>query len=282
LFIPKKYQPANQDYQSSIGIVVDMLRYMQSHIKQKIILVGDGYFAKRKLLKTCIELKIPLISRLQSNAALYQPLKKHISKKRGRPPLYGKRLPILTRSAKATKGFSELTLKLYGKDRRVRVKRIDAVWKPAGQVIQILIVYYANQKKPAFFFSTDLSLSIEDILSRVAARWSLENIFKDLKEHLGWSHWQCRVEKAVRRSATLTCSAASLLTLWSLSQASQRQPEFWDPMPWYTGKATPSMKDMIEQLRARILDQSFNAITRHCRTTAEKERALRDLIRIAA
>jgi len=56
-------------------------------------------------------------------------------------------------------------------------------------------------------------MSVADILKRVAARWSLENIFKDIKEHLGWSHWQCPVEKAVRRSATLTCSAASLLLL---------------------------------------------------------------------
>lgn len=175
-----------------------------------------------------------------------------------------------------------MTLKLHGKKRRIQVKRVDAVWKPAGQMIQVVIVYYSHQKKPAFFFCTDLSFSVKDILTRVAARWSLKNIFKDLKEHLGWSHWQCRVEKAVSRSATLTCCAASLLTLWSLGQASQKQPELWDPLPWYTQKATPSMRDMIEQLRARILDQSFYAVNHYCRIMAEKERVIRSLFRLAA
>jgi hypothetical protein len=280
LFVPKKYQPENHVYKSSIEIAVNMLRYLQRHIKQNIILVGDGYFAKHKLLKTCIELKIPLISRLQSNAALFHTPEQ--VKKRGRPPLYGKRLSPLSQQAKNKNGFSELTLKLYGKKRRIRVKRVDAIWKPAGQKIQVMIVYYDKQKKPAFFLCTDLSFSAKDIVTRVAARWSLENIFKDLKEHLGWSHWQCRVEKAVCRSATLTCSAASLLTLWSLNQASQRQPEFWDPLPWYTRKATPSMKDMIEQLRDQILDQSFYAINHQCKTIAEKERAIRCLCKLAA
>ncbi|MBN2357350.1 transposase [candidate division KSB1 bacterium] len=253
---------------------------IQRHIKQTIILVCDGYFAKRLLLRMCIQLKIPLISRLQSNAALFQAPK--AVRKRGRPSLYGMRLPSLSKLAKSKKGFLELTLKLYGKKRQVRVKRVDAIWKPAGQMIQILIVYYNNQKKPAFFFCTDLSLPVKDILSRVAARWSLENILKDLKEHLGWSHWQCRVEKAVSRSATLTCSAASLLTLWSLKQASQRQQELWDPLPWYTHKTSPSMKDMIEQLRARILDTTFYAINHQCKTIAEKERAICTLFRFAA
>lgn len=116
----------------------------------------------------------------------------------------------------------------------------------------------------------------------MAARWSLENTFQDLKEQLGWSHWQCRVEKAVCRSATLTCSAATLLTLWSLQQASERQPEFWEPLPWYRHKVNPSMKDMIEQLRARILDQSFYAVKHQCRTMAEKERVIRTIFSLAA
>jgi len=281
LFVPKKHMPNDHSYKSSIEMVCEMLRYVQDHLKQKIILVGDGFFAKRKLRRTCIELSIPLISRLQSNAGLYAKPALAI-KRRGRPPRFGEKLPALGQLAKTKNGFCEYDLKLYGKKHHLRVKRVEAIWKPAGQLIQILIVYYRHQSKPAFFFSTDLSLSVKDILTRVAARWSLENIFKDLKEQLGWSHWQCRVEKAVCRSATLTCSAASLLTLWSLQQASQRQPELWDPLPWYTHKANPSMKDMIEQLRARILDQSFYAVKHQCKTMAEKERVIRTIFSLAA
>lgn len=281
LFVPKKYVQQEHSYKSSIAMACEMLCYVQDYLKQKIILVGDGFFAKQQLLRTCIGRSIPIISRLQNNAAIYAKPKK-AAKRRGRPRLFGERMPALSQLAKDKKGFSDYDLKLYGKKRHVRVKRVDAIWKPAGQLIQILIVYYKQRSKPAFFFCTDLTFSVKDILTRVAARWSLENTFKDLKEQLGWSHWQCRVEKAVCRSATLTCSAASMLTLWSLQQASQRQPELWDPLPWYRNKVNPSMKDMVEQLRARILDQSFYAIKHHCKTMAEKERAIRTLFSLAA
>ena len=282
LFVPKNSLPSDREYQSSIDLAVEMITYLKSNIKQNLILVADGYFAKRKLLGACQSNAIPLISRLQSNAALYGAPEPVRRPQRGRPAKYGRRLPSLAEMATQRRDFIDLSLKLYGKKRHLKVKRIKAIWKPAAQMIHILIVLYEKQKKPAYFFCTDGSLSTEDILTRVAARWSLENTFKDLKEHLGWSHWQCRVENAVSRSATLTCVAASLLMLWSLKEATQRHPEFWDTVPWYTHKATPSIRDMIEQLRNRILDVSFFAIHRNCQTMAEKERAFRQLVRLAA
>jgi hypothetical protein len=282
LFVPGKYLPKNQEYHSSIEIASEMILYVKEHIKQKLILVADGYFAKRMLIRTCIQNGITLISRLQSNAALYLVPEARPRNQKGRSRKYGQRLPSLTKLATKQKDFATMELTLYGKKRHLRVKRIDALWKPAGQVIQVIIVFYENQKKPAFFFSTDLEMSVANILTRVAARWSLENLFKDIKEHLGWNHWQCRVEKAVRRSATLTCSAASLLILWSHQHASQQQPEFWDVLPWYSKKASPSFKDMLEQLRCRIIDITFLSLKQSGQTMAENETIIRDLLKLAA
>lgn len=282
LCVPEKYVPKDQTYHSSIELASEMILYVKEHIKQKLILVADGFFAKKRLMRTCIENDITLISRLQSNAALYLLPKQDNPKKRGRPRKYGQRLAPLKQLAKRKNGFENMEIKLYGKKRKLRVKRIDALWKPAGQLIQVLIVFYEKQKKPAFFFSTDMDISVADILKRVAARWSLENIFKDIKEHLGWSHWQCRVEKAVSRSATLTCAAASLLLLWSHQQASKKQPEFWDVLPWYSKKASPSFKDMIEQLRCQIIDSVFLALKQSSQIKPENETIFRDLLKLAA
>jgi hypothetical protein len=146
----------------------------------------------------------------------------------------------------------------------------------------VLIVIYEIAKKSSFFFFTDVSLSIEAILMRVAAQWSIESLFKDLIEHLGWSDWQCRVEKAVSRSARLTCSATSLLMLWSLHKASSRQPELWDVVPWYTSKSIPSFKDMMDQLRYQTLETIFLVIQREGQTMQKKEAQYRQLLRLAA
>jgi hypothetical protein len=283
LFVSQKALSKGATYKSTIDLACDMVQMLKGKIKQKVILVADGYFAKQKLLRTCAQTGVTLISRLQSNAALYQaPKSLRGPKPRGRPRKYGKKLASLKMIAKKSKGFTELTLKLYGKERCVKVKRFEALWKPAGQSIDVLIVFYEKAKKPTFFFCTDPSLSTEAILTRVAARWSIESLFKDLKEHLGWSDWQCRVEKAVSRSATLTCSAASLLTIWSLQQASSRQPELWDVVPWYTNKSIPSFQDMLEQLRCQTLDTTFLAIQRSGQTMQKKEAQYRQLMRLAA
>lgn len=283
LFIPQKALAPGQPYQSTIDLACEMVHVLKDTIKQKVILVADGYFAKRHLLRTCAQTEVSFISRLQSNAALYHlPTPPRCLKRRGRPRKYGQKLLPLRRIARNPNGFEELTLKLYGKERQVNVKRFRALWKPAGQAIEVLIVFYEKAKKPSYFFCTDPDLSTEAILTRVAARWSIESLFKDLKEHLGWSDWQCRVEKAVSRSATLTCSAASLLMLWSLHKASSRQPELWDVVPWYTSKAIPSFKDMMNQLRYQTLETTFLAIQREGQTMQKKEAQYRQLLRLAA
>lgn len=67
----------------------------------------------------------------------------------------------------------------------------------------------------------DLSLSVERILTLVTSRVSIEILFSDLKKHLRMKDWQCRIERTVVRSVPLTCVATTLLTLWSLVEASE-------------------------------------------------------------
>lgn len=73
------------------------------------------------------------------------------------------------------------------------------------------------KRRPAYFFSMDLSLRAEDILRRVIAWWSLETLFRDTKEHLGLQDWQCGPELA----GPLTCVAATPLMLWSHEEGAQ-------------------------------------------------------------
>jgi hypothetical protein len=84
------------------------------------------------------------------------------------------------------------------------------------------MVQFDNSKSLAYFFSTELSLTVQQVLTLVAARWSIETFFSDLKKHLGMKDWQVRIEGSVTRSVPLTCVATSLLMLWSLQEANQR------------------------------------------------------------
>ena len=162
--------------------------------------------------------------------------------------------------------------------RDIRVHAFTAVWKPADGLIKVLIVHWPRAKRPRYFFCTNLNRSIAFILHLVAARWAVETAFKDMKEHLGFGDYQCRRETAVSRSANLTCAALSLLTLWSLRESSQRQPELWDAVPWYPHKRYLSVLDMQEQLRAKSIQRSILSIFMG---KARKSRKIKQLLALA-
>lgn len=257
LYVPKKEQQKGTSYESRIDIAISIIKNIQSVLKRSFILVADAAYAKTRLIRFCILTGITFISRLRSDAALYSKLDQNDNAKkgRGRPRKYGKRLPPLSELAKDICSFKRLTVNLYGKERKVWVKALTAVWKPAGALIKVLMVYYPKKSGPNFFFSTDLSLEPEQMLRIIAGRWSIENAFKDLKTHLGFGEDQCRDRNAIERYNNISCHSLSLLTLWSLLEASSREPELFDVPPWNSNKAVPSILDMLFQLKNKAITQ---------------------------
>jgi hypothetical protein len=255
LFVPAGALPTGRTFRSRIDIAVDMMNRIKRFVNTTFTVVSDGLYAKQNLVRHCIGEGIVFVSRLRSDAGLYAIPKPHSG--RGRPRKYGRHLPSLDTLSQHPNGFETHHLILYGKVHRVQVKKVVGIWKPAGQPIQVLVVRFGGAKSCSYFFSTDLELSVHRILTLVAARWSIETLFSDLKEQLGMKDWQVRTQEAVERSIPLTCAATTLLILWSLGEASQRTPEFWDVQPWENDKDSPSVADMLHQLKARSLSATI-------------------------
>lgn len=283
LFAPRN-KGANGPENNRIDLTIDVLGRIKMFLKRRFILVVDALYAKRRLIRFCIQNKITMISRLQSNAALYCPLVCTRNGKRGRPRKYGPRMSSLAEMAKDRKGYRNYSVLFYRKQKTLAVKTIEALWKPAGKVVRVLIVRFRenNTVRYSYFFCTDLELSVLEIIERVCGRWSIEQVFFDLKEHLGLSHWQCRKKQAVRRSATLNCVALSMLTLWCYLETSQTQCELWDRLPWYTHKSTVSVLDMIRLLREKSISQSIFCIIRGSPINAKNINDINALLKRAA
>jgi hypothetical protein len=259
LYVPRKSLTDGHEHHSRVALAVQMITRICNSLQRSMILVVDGGYVRRLMLGCAGLLHATLIGRLRSDAALYELPPKTRKTRRGRPRKYGPRLPKLSVLAQSVT-YTTCRLKLYGRMRDLRVHAFTAVWKPADGLIKVLIVHWPRAKRPRYFFCTDLDRSITFILHLVAARWAMETAFKDMKEHLGFGDYQCRRETAVSRSANLTCAALSLLTLWSLRESSQRQPELWDAVPWYPHKRYLSVLDMQEQLRVKSIQRSILSI----------------------
>ena len=286
LFIPEKEcTKTDTPFLTKIDISISMLKGIKEYFSTlSITLVADALYAKKKLLQWCIESKVTMITRLRSDAALFEPVRPSKTKTRGRPPVKGKRLPALGRLAEEAKKFSSLTLTLYGEEKTVLYRQFQAYWRPAGTVVNVVIVKYPQKRgsTTAYFLSTDCSQSVESILTLVAARWSLENAFKDMKQHLGLGSWQCRNERAVIRSVPMTCAAYSTLMLWSHQQINEFAPTLWDAMPWNQGKDTVSIGDILYQLKSQCVTQSILSILPKDRVSEQKIEQLQELFSIAA
>ncbi len=282
LFIPKNQLEEKVQYKSRISIAIEMITRIQLFLNQSFTLVADGLYAKRQLVRFCIEKGITLISRMRNDAVLYSLPKACKPRKRGRPRKYGKRLGNPKTFGADPKGFKTIRLKLYGELHNINYKTMIAIWKPAGAPIKLFIVRFDDSKALSYFFSTDISTSVERALTILAARWSIETLFSDLKEHLGMKDWQVRVQGSVMRSVPLTCVATSLLMLWSMLEANQKAPEFWDIQPWVSQKSSPSMFDLMNQFKARCISKSIFDIFRDKGIEAQKYRQIETILRRAA
>ena len=282
LFVPEKQLDKNHQFRSRIQIAIDLIDKIKTFINKRFIVIADGLYAKKDLVKYCIKEKVTFISRLRSDAALFQKPKPVIVKKRGRPRTFGKRLPSLSQLASNKNDFKQYQLKLYGKQCCVKIKSFCAIWKPAATEIKVLIVYFDNMANPCYFFCTDLHLSDTKIVELIAARWSIETLFSDLKDHLGLCDWQCRIEQSVVRSVPLTCVATSILLLWSHQQSQKNQLEFWDVTPWYKNKASPSVYDMICQLKAKCISKTIFSVLPKWAIKGEKSQQIELFLKLAA
>ena len=282
LFVPEKQIDKNHQFRSRIRIAIDLIDNLKTSINKRLIVVADGLYAKKDLVKYCIKEKVTFISRLRSDAALFlkpQPVR---IKRRGRPRIFGKRLAPLSQLAAHKDEFKQYHLELYGRQCAVLIKSFYAIWKPAGAQVKVLIVYFDNATTPSYFFCTDLRLSDTKIVEFIAARWSIETLFADLKEHLGLGDWQCRTEQSVIRSVPLTCVATSMLLLWSHQQLQKNQLEFWDATAWYKNKSSPSVYDMICQLKAKCISKSIFSILPKRAITGNKSKQIELFLKLAA
>jgi hypothetical protein len=103
----------------------------------------------------------------------------------------------------------------------------------------------------------------EQVLSRYAARWSLEVTNHDGKGQLGFEEPQGWTKLAARRTAPIAMLLYSLVVLWFSREGHRHyQPP---TRPWYIGKTDASFADMLAALRCQSVKDEVLAMHLHGR-----------------
>jgi Transposase DDE domain len=82
----------------------------------------------------------------------------------------------------------------------------------------VKVVVLAGIKEPIVLFSTDLSLSMAQIIEIYGARFTIELAIRDLKGHFGLADYQCYLTPAIHRFVHLACLAFCLYRLIQLKE----------------------------------------------------------------
>jgi hypothetical protein len=246
-----KRGPADPGHRTRPELAVELIRRFARWFPAREILVsGDSAYGGKSVLRHLPE-NAGMISRVASNAALYEPAPPPRPKQKGPRRKKGDRLPAMADwAADETKPWEGLEFDQYGLHARLQVKTIRGLYYKAGKdrLLVIVLVRDLEGGRPGqMFYCTRLDWDARTILSRYAARWGVEVMHQNAKQMMGLEDPANRTPKAVERTAPVGLALYGLTLIW-FDREGRRSLSFPD-RPWYPGKEEPSYADILGALR---------------------------------
>ena len=257
-----------EDFRTRHDFVLESLKLLQEWSSLPIEVVGDGAYFNDSLIRPLHERGIPLTGRMRRDATLRaDPAPRHAHAK-GRRPKYGRRLPPLPEIACSGGDWKLVQVHIYRTDVTLRVKLLDAWWPTCGQRIRIAIVRRVRgQKGVTYLATTDLTRSAIDLIECFARRWTIEQLFSDVKLHLGLDSAEVRKPRSVFRHALFTFACATWIQVWH----HRREAKTLRHGDSSSGHSLRSLCAKLRQLRGVLIDQVL--FSKHLRPTRSRRNA---------
>lgn len=247
--------------------------------QRKFILAGDGGFSTHDLARFAQRhlSRATLIGRFYPGANLYAPPPAR-QRKGGRPRLKGAKLPSpsqVVRHARRTR----LTAAWYGGGtRRVEIVTGVGQWYKGGQglvaVCWVFVHDLTGTHRDEYFFSTDVTMSAQEIIEAFTGRWSIEVMFEEMRAHLGLETTRGRKQETILRLVPCLFglySVVALLYVW-LPEKARTAGIQWQ------GKDTVTFSDALTCVRRYLWREWVFETGGHHLAFSKLAPAFRDLL----
>jgi hypothetical protein len=222
--------------------------------------VVDGGYSKRPFLRPAAELGVVVVGRLPKNASLRDLPEQPPSGKRGPKPTYGKNKVVLKLRAGQLRGWEEVTCWQYGQRVTKLVKSFLATWRPAGGVVRVVLVQEEDRGDNwRAYFCTKPDAAPGEILEMAAARTTIEQTFKDMKEVWGAAQQQVRNLQANVGCFNLNGWMYSLVEAWAWGRAEEELVDRGNS-PWDWEYRRPSHADKRKALQRHVMRGEIDAV----------------------
>ena len=182
-------------FESKMQQAATMIKEVRNYFQQSVLIVTDSWFGNNGLwlrLNRGETGCFYLLSRMRTNITLYDFALASTGKpKVGRPRKYGERLGSVNDCATKWKEKAQTyTVFLYGKKREVQTYSQTVMLKTMKCPMRVVWCY--RRTRYITLITTDLTLSVEQIIEYYGARWKIESGFKEIKQEIGSSKSQAR------------------------------------------------------------------------------------------
>jgi hypothetical protein len=225
--------------------------------RTRITLVTDSWFGNNGLWKPLhdqLGIWIDMISRLRSNNNIFELPGPHRTGRAGRPKKYGRKLGSTAMLADRFKSLAnEYKVNLYGRDRTVVAYERVVMLKTIRCAVKVVWIYRRTQW--VALYSTDLTLSVRQIIEYYGARWKIEAFFKELKRDMGSAETQTRHPNAVANHLHFCMMATSVA--WIYATRVEKTPKRRHAVE---GRAHYAFSDVRRSVTKAALDENFDIL----------------------
>jgi hypothetical protein len=278
--IAAKHRPA---FRTKLEMAVELVRWAVSwlgHLGKPVWVVTDGAYAKAPFLKPMRALAVTVVSRLRKDSALWTVPGTRAPHRRGPNRTYGEQRIVLAKRAGQKRGWATGTFDLYGKATEKKYKTFVATWRPAGGAIRVVLV--DEPKGWVAFFCTDTTATVANILESVAARFSLEIAFRDVKEVVGAGQQQVRFVRANVGAFHICLWTFTMTEAWAWTRDEKELAGHRSASPWDDVARRPSHADKRRAWRRELLGNEIRAVLHTGATEQELRAAAERMLNLAA
>jgi len=223
-------------FQTKITMAKRMLQTFRLPIPCKVYLLADSWYWAKELAQLCRKYGYHMISQLKTTSVVF---------------MSGNKTKLTTLST-IISAYREVSVFVYGKNKTLKIARFVGIIQGLGKVA--VVVVKEKRKKTSYLVSTNLHLSALDIVKYYAKRWKIEQMIKDLKQRLGFGHYQVRNPQAIQRHVALVLLSYCILILLKILQRSRDPSASWNL----------SIRSLASHVRRHILLENitvtFNAM----------------------
>jgi len=233
-----------------------------------------------------------VVGRFPISAKLYEMPPPPPPKRRGAPRKKGDLIGSPKTLAQTAKGWSP-----HPSEAGAEIQAWQGLWHAVlpGRLVRVVVLRRQGtpatnrpgQRKPPptieAFFTTDLTLSAEDIVREYGHRWAVEIAIRDSNAFNGLGQDQCRKRQRILGANTFRLVMAAARTLWCMAQVERGTDVLLGRYrPWYRQKTAPSQLDVAEACREALHEAGIFPIPRFIPELAENPEEPENILPLAA